>query len=89
VRVLSSLSLDNTVNWNATGAVGPVKDQGDCGSCWAFAATATLESAHYIHTGELLSLSEQQLVSCTNTTQYGNWGCEGGLTEFAWLYSDE
>merc|ERR1711957_646775 len=48
------------VNWITGGAVTPVKDQGQCGSCWAFSTVASLEGAHFIAKGELLSFSEQQ-----------------------------
>merc|ERR1712166_800314 len=54
----------SSVNWVTAGAVGAVKDQGQCGSCWAFSSTGSLEDAHFIATGELLSFSEQQLVDC-------------------------
>lgn len=50
-------TIDNDVDWRNKGAVTPVVDQGNCGSCWAFATVATLESAHFIKTGELLELS--------------------------------
>jgi cathepsin L len=62
------------IDWIKAGAVTPVKDQGQCGSCWAFSSTGAMEGAHYIKTGELLSFSEQQLVSCSTA----NYGCGGG-----------
>jgi len=63
-----------TVNWITSGAVTPVKDQGQCGSCWAFSSTGALEGAHQIATGTLLSFSEQELVDCSTA----NYGCNGG-----------
>lgn len=66
--------LAPSINWIDLGAVTSVKHQGRCGSCWAFSAIGVLEGAHAIATGELLDLSEQQLVSCDT----GNHGCHGG-----------
>ena len=62
------------INWVTKGAVTPVKDQGQCGSCWSFSATGAIEGAHQIATGKLLSFSEQQLVACSTA----NYGCNGG-----------
>jgi len=72
----------STVNWVTAGAVTPIKDQGQCGSCWAFSTTGSTESAWQIGSGNLLSLSEQQLVDCS--TQNG--GCQGGSMALAINY---
>ena len=72
----------SSVNWVEAGAVTPVKDQGQCGSCWSFSSTGALEGEHFIKTGDLLSFSEQQLVSCSTL----NLGCNGGNQSLAFRY---
>ena len=72
-----------TVDWRKQGAVQPIQNQGYCGSCWAFNAIATMEGAHKIATGELIKLSEQQMVDCD--TRSG--GCDGGLEIWGWQYA--
>jgi len=80
-------SLPDHVDWRDAGAVTPVKDQGMCGSCWAFASTGALEGMHHRWKGKLVSLSEQQLVDCS--TNWGNQGCNGGEPETAYSYVTE
>jgi len=66
--------LPSSFDWRQKGAVGPVKDQGKCGSCWAFSSVVSFEGAYFIQHNQLLSLSEQQLVDCDTTDN----GCNGG-----------
>jgi len=77
-------SLPDSVDWSAQGAVTPVKDQGNCGSCWSFSATGALEGAYQIKYGSLTAFSEQQLVSCD--VDGGDAGCSGGWMDDAFSY---
>lgn len=75
--------INGDIDWVSKGGVSPVKNQGQCGSCWAFSATGVLEANAKIH-GQSVSLSEQQLVDCSGS--YGNHGCNGGWPSSALNY---
>jgi len=79
---LDTSSLPESFDWRTQGAVAPVKNQEQCGSCWAFATVAGIEGANFLETKKLLSLSEQELVDCDKVDQ----GCGGGLPSNALDY---
>lgn len=79
--------IPDRIDWVKLGAVTPVKDQGDCGSCWAFSTSGAMEGQHFRKTKKLVSLSEQNLIDCTSSG--GNSGCNGGFMEIAFNYVKE
>ena len=83
VSVNSKNDAPESWNWVDKGVFGPVKDQGYCGSCWAFSAIGNIEALNAMKTEEYVALSEQQLVDCD--TEYDQ-GCNGGLMEYAFAY---
>merc|ERR1739849_45528 len=75
----------SSIDWTThSGVVNPVKDQGQCGSCWAFSAVGTVESAYALAAGKLGSYAEQQLVDCDTTG--GSQGCNGGFNQYGISY---
>jgi len=84
----SEQDLPSDVDWRTHGVVTAVKDQGSCGSCWAFASTATLESHVAINSGDLFDFSTQQIAACSpNPDQCGGSGnCGGATNELAFDY---
>jgi len=88
-RSMSAEALPDTVDWRTKNVVTPVKNQGGCGSCWAFSATETLESAVAIKTGKLFELAPQQLVSCSPDPNDcgGTGGCQGSTQQLGFNYT--
>jgi len=76
--------IPNAVDWRTAGMVTPIKNQGQCGSCYSFSATGALEGAWKKAKGSLPSLSEQEIVDCSG--RYGNYGCQGGWYQSSWRY---
>jgi len=82
IKKFDSENLADAIDWRAKGAVTGVKDQGQCGSCWAFSATEAIESTYFLATGQLIELSPQQITSCDTT----DGGCNGGWPVRAYSY---
>jgi C1A family cysteine protease len=82
--LIATGSDSDSIDWREKKVVTPVKNQGQCGSCWSFATTGAIESAVAIKSGNLISLSEQKLIDCSS--RFGNSGCNGGLPSRAYKY---
>merc|ERR1712179_407656 len=80
----ANFKAPSSVDWRNQGLVTGVKDQGQCGGCWSFSATGALEGQYFRKTGQLISLSEQNLIDCSSS--YGNHGCNGGVVQWAYNY---
>merc|ERR1719386_612897 len=85
IMPLKTQANPDSVDWREKGAVTKVKNQGGCGSCWAFSATETVESQYQIASGKLLTLAPQTYVNCVKNPKHcgGTGGCEGATMELA------
>jgi len=85
LEILSEVGVPSSYDWRSHGVVSSIKNQAQCGSCYAFASVAALESLYKLRKGTLMNLSNQQLTDCT--TGYGNNGCNGGLMTNCYRYT--
>lgn len=83
-RTMQDSGINGDIDWVAAGKVTPVKNQAQCGSCWAFSAVGAIESGLLVNGLGATNLSEQQLVDCSRS--YGNQGCNGGWMDSAFQY---
>jgi len=81
-ETLMSTSMPTSIDWRTRGAIGPIRNQGNCGCCWAFSAVSNIESSYFLKYGVLLNLSEQQLLDCNFLSK----GCNGGIMQQAYDY---
>jgi hypothetical protein len=79
-------ALPDRFDWREAGGLPPVRNQGSCGSCWAFAAVGVMECQILLVDGEVVNLAEQHLVDCNRGGTFGNWGCNGGFISNAMFY---
>jgi len=84
IEAIDEVAIPRSIDWRENGAVTHVKDQGNCGSCWAFSATGAIEGAYAIKNKNLVEFSEQQLLDCSS--EYENMGCSGGWMTKAFEY---
>lgn len=82
---ISDADVPAEVNWVKAGAVTPVQNQGNCGSCWAFSAVGEMEGAHFLATGDLVKLSEQNCLDCSSGSSHG---CSGGYQIDCYRYAE-
>ncbi|XP_064543542.1 procathepsin L [Drosophila montana] len=87
-KLATNVPLPDSFDWREKGGVTPVKFQGECGSCWSFAATGAIEGHVFRKTGKLPNLSEQNLVDC-GKVELGLAGCDGGFQEYAFNFITE
>ena len=85
-KTLNSGNAPDAIDWRNEQVLNPIKNQGRCGSCWAFSTTGALESNVAVAKGELNSFSEQQLVDCCGDKGYQCQGCNGAWPEWAMNY---